>query len=673
MTNSIISFNKDERRRSHIVKNIILLSMLIGITFISFKNYLLFHITVELFATIIAGTISIIGINTYTDNRNQSLIFLGIAYGFVACFDLFHALTYKGMMILPIGGVDISTQLWIIARYIESISIFIAGFSWNKNINFHKIIGYYFIVSVMLLLSVIGWGIFPSAFIEGVGLTYFKIVSEYLICGILAVSIILFHRNKALWNKKTYYYIIASILISILSEIFFTLYIDVYDVFNMIGHILKVISFYLMYIAIIKIAIKMPYEELNKSEQRYRNLIELFPDGVFVIKDNRIILTNHKFSQLLGFENSIQLVGKRLKDCVAQDWHPIIDKYTKTINPNDKKRIFREEVLSLEGIDIILEVIMAPFQYETHNATLIVLRDVSERKKAQELEKSMEENRKRLEESLEYDRMKTEFYSNLSHEMRTPLNLIFSTVQILELKLKKKLINANDPVINKYILLLRQNFYRMLKLVNNLLDITKMDAGYFKLDLKAHNIVNVVEEITLSIVDYTEKKNITLLFDTEVEEKIVYIDPNAIERIMLNLLSNAIKFTDAGSEIIVNIYDKQDKILISVKDTGIGIPEDKLKGIFDRFTQVEKTLKRNQQGTGLGLSLVETLVKLHGGKICVYSELGKGTEFIIELPTQNIDYETCHIEDYGVDEWQSKYVERINIELSDIYPTIQAK
>ena len=673
MTNSIISCNKKEQRCSHIVKNIILLSMLIGITFIGFKNYLLFHITVELFATIIAGTISIIGINTYTNNRNQSLIFLGISYGFVACFDLLHALTYKGMMILPIEGVDIPTQLWIIARYIESISLFIAGFSWKKNINFQKIIGSYFIVSVMLLLSVIGWGIFPSAFIEGVGLTYFKIISEYLICGILAASIILFHKNKTLWNKKTYSYIIASILISILSEFFFTLYIDVYDIFNMIGHILKVISFYLMYRAIIKIAIKMPYEELNKSEQRYRSLIELFPDGVFVIKDDRIILANHRFSQLLGFENSMQLVGKHLKDYATQDWYPIIDKYTRTINPNDKKQIFREEVLSLEGRDIISEVIMAPFQYETHNATLIVLRDVSERKKAQELEKSMEENRKRLEESLEYDRMKTEFYSNLSHEMRTPLNLIFSTVQILELELKNKLIDANDPVINKYILLLRQNFYRMLKLVNNLLDITKMDAGYFKLDLKAHNIINVVEEITLSIVDYTEKKNITLLFDTEVEEKIVYIDPNAIERIMLNLLSNAIKFTDAGADIIVNIYDRQDKILISVKDTGIGIPKDKLKGIFDRFTQVEKTLKRNQQGTGLGLSLVETLVKLHGGKIYVYSELGKGTEFMIELPTQNIDYETCHIEDYGVDEWQSKYVERINIELSDIYPTIQAK
>jgi two-component system CheB/CheR fusion protein len=140
---------------------------------------------------------------------------------------------------------------------------------------------------------------------------------------------------------------------------------------------------------------------------------------------------------------------------------------------------------------------------------------------------------------------------------------------------------------------------------------------------------------------------------------------------MLNLLSNAIKFTDAGEEIMVSIYDRENTILISVKDTGVGIPEDKLAGIFDRFNQVDKTLKRNQQGTGIGLSLVESLVKMHGGEICVSSEFGVGTEFTIKLPVQKVDYEDCNIEAYGLEERQDKYVEKINIEFSDIYSTTQ--
>jgi len=669
MTDSIVLHEKEHYWHNHILKTVILSCALIGMIYMSFINFLLFHVIAELFSIVIAITITIISINIYKTNKNQYLIFLGIAYGFIACFDLLHTLTYEGMNILVIEGANVPTQLWIIARYMESISLLIAGVYSSRIVKFRNVILVYFISSIFLILSVFVWNVFPESFIDGIGLTSFKIVSEYIICSILLASMILIHRNKALFNKRTYNYIIASIFATIASELFFTVYIDVYGLSNIIGHILKVVSFYLVYRSIVEVGIKIPYEELYQSEERYRNLVELLPDNVFIINEGKIILANHKFSKLLGFESSQQIVGKYLIDYVDQYWYSTIEKYTVKVNKNQEAKIFGEEIFILDGREIAFEVMVAPFSYETHTATLIVLQDISERKKAQELERNMEKNKKLLEESLEYDKMKTEFYSNLSHEMRTPLNLIFSTVQILELKLKSKLIDDEYKVINKYIFMLRQNFYRMLRLVNNLLDITKMDAGYFKLELQSYNIVNVVEEITLSIAQYVEKQNITLIFDTEVEEKIIAIDPNAIERIMLNLLSNAIKFTDAGNEIIVNIYDKQDVILISVKDTGVGIPKDKLDGIFDRFTQVDKTLKRNQQGTGIGLSLVESLVKMHGGEIYVYSEFGKGTEFIIKLPVRKLDYENCEVESYGTQEEKDKYVEKINIEFSDIYST----
>lgn len=669
MTDNIVLDEKKRKWQNRLVEILILSVGLMGIIHMSFKNFLLFHTIVELFAVIIAITISVIAINTYKTNKNQHLVFLGIAYGFVACFDLLHTITYKGMGIFNIEGANIPTQLWIVARYMESIA-FLIGSSRRRKLHLSQIILFYFISSIFLILSIFSWGIFPTCFIDGLGLTNFKIISEYIICGILIISMFLFNRNKSYWNKITYNYMILAICTTVASELLLTFYLDVYDLSIILGHILKVVSFYLVYKSTVEVGIKIPYRELHQSEEQYRNLVELFPDDVFIIEQGRIILANNKFSHLLGFSSSQDLIGKRLIDCVDQYWYSKIEKYARKINQNREKQVFREEILVLDGKEVVIEIITSPFSCGTSNSTLVILRDISERKKAQELAKTAEENKKRLEESLEYDKMKTEFYSNLSHEMRTPLNLIFSTVQILELELKNKLGDGEYKSINKYILLLRQNFYRMLRLVNNLLDITKMDAGYFKLELQSYNIVNVVEEITLSIAEYMEKKDITLIFDTDIEEKILAIDPNAIERIMLNLLSNAIKFTDSGEKIMVNIYDKEEKILISVKDTGVGIPEEKLLGIFDRFTQVDKTLKRNQQGTGIGLSLVESLVKMHGGKISVNSEVGKGTEFIIELPVQELDYENYEAEDYLIEE--DKYAEKINIEFSDIYSASQA-
>ncbi len=171
-----------------------------------------------------------------------------------------------------------------------------------------------------------------------------------------------------------------------------------------------------------------------------------------------------------------------------------------------------------------------------------------------------------------------------------------------------------------------------MRLINNLLDTTKLDSGYLKLNLVNCNIVNLVEEITLSVVYYAESKNINIIFDTDVEEKIMAVDPDKIERIVLNLLSNAIKFTGSGGNIYVTVKDFEDNIIISVKDTGIGIPEDKIENIFDRFVQVDKTLRRNKEGSGIGLYLVKSFVNMHEGTIDIQSEIGKGSEFIINIP-----------------------------------------
>ncbi|MPN29012.1 Adaptive-response sensory-kinase SasA [bioreactor metagenome] len=181
-----------------------------------------------------------------------------------------------------------------------------------------------------------------------------------------------------------------------------------------------------------------------------------------------------------------------------------------------------------------------------------------------------------------------------------------------------------------------------------------------------HNIVSVVEDITLSVVPYAEYKNLNIIFDTDIEEKYVYCDPDKIERIILNLISNALKFTQPNGTIYVTIKESSsEKILIKVKDTGIGIPKEMLSKVFERYKQLGST-NHQSQGSGIGLSLVKSIVTTHNGSIWVESEVGKGSEFFIELPCDDsINYTSP--ERTNSNSLTQDYVEKLKVEFSDIY------
>ena len=260
-----------------------------------------------------------------------------------------------------------------------------------------------------------------------------------------------------------------------------------------------------------------------------------------------------------------------------------------------------------------------------------------------------------------YNELKSQFYMTISHELKTPLNIILGAVQLIE-KLDKSNIDEFSDKLNKYLGISRQNSYRLLRLINNLIDLNKIEGNHLIPNLRNDNIIRVIENITLSVVEYARLKNLSLVFDTEVEEKVMAFDSDKIERIMLNLISNAIKFTEEKGIIEVHIYDKGEKILISVKDSGIGIPLDMQEQVFDYFVQVDTTLQRKIEGSGIGLSIVKSLVELHGGCIWINREYTEGSEFLIELPVILVEQDTLKSQDTLVSN-----VERINIEFSDIY------
>lgn len=258
---------------------------------------------------------------------------------------------------------------------------------------------------------------------------------------------------------------------------------------------------------------------------------------------------------------------------------------------------------------------------------------------------------------------RNEFFTNISHELRTPLNVIYSVLQ-LESTYKDTLV-IDD--IMKYNEIIKQNCLRLIRLVNNIIDVSRIEAGFFRPLFKMENIVSEVENIVLSIKTYVDNKKMNLIFDTQKEEIYLSCDTHLIERIMLNLLSNAVKYGREKGTIKVNIYSKDSKsVTISVKDDGVGIPEEMHEKIFERFQKVDTSLSRKNEGSGIGLSLVKSLVELQGGTITCKSVLKQGSEFLVTFPIEHQDHKLSeNMESHIL--YKKDSTENVDIEFSDIY------
>lgn len=279
-------------------------------------------------------------------------------------------------------------------------------------------------------------------------------------------------------------------------------------------------------------------------------------------------------------------------------------------------------------------------------------------------EKRNEERREFLEKEREAEILRYEFFNNISHEFKTPLNVVLSTTQLLNTYIyNNDLHKINEEKLKNYISIINNSSYRLLRLVNNLIDMTEIDTGHCELLLENLNIVSIVENIVYCVSEYVEKIGGAITFDTFEEERIIGCDIEKIERIILNLLSNAIKFSEDNLKILVSVNSSDDEVSISIKDNGIGIPSDKINNIFDVFVQEDKSLSRKQEGSGVGLALVKSLVEMHEGTIEVKSELGQGSEFIVKLPVKLVEDNETNI----VDRKKVPEGEKCKIEFSDIY------
>ena len=252
-------------------------------------------------------------------------------------------------------------------------------------------------------------------------------------------------------------------------------------------------------------------------------------------------------------------------------------------------------------------------------------------KRTQQLNNEMNKNKVLFNRLLEVEKSKNNYFINLSHELRTPLNVINSIEQLIRsfCRSDKELTKSK---LEKYMDIMKSNTNRLLNLINNIMDKSKIENGKYKINKSQCDIVYIVEEATLTLKESIESSGIELIFDTDVEEKIINCDKYDIERCIVNLVSNAHKFTPNGGRISVTIKDLNNSVEITVEDTGIGIEKKYHDTIFDRYSQVVDKNNENKSGTGLGLAITKHIIDLHNGKIYLESEPNKGTKFIIILP-----------------------------------------
>ena len=256
---------------------VVLLGAAIFATYqLSLHNYLLFHSLLEILSITVAFVMLAIAWNTWQFSTNHFLLFLGAGYAFIGGVDLLHTLAYQGMGVFRDPGPNLATQLWVVARYLEALTLVTAPVFLTKKARLAPVFLTYLAATTLLLLTVFLWRVFPACYVEGAGLTMFKKVSEYAVSGILLAAMLFLSTRRRRLSPKAYRYLIASMALTICSEVVFTFYVSVFGLSNFAGHLLKLASFSLVYLAIVRFTLTQPYRtlfaDLKESEEKLQHL-----------------------------------------------------------------------------------------------------------------------------------------------------------------------------------------------------------------------------------------------------------------------------------------------------------------------------------------------------------------------------------------------------------------
>ena len=533
--------------------SIIGILILLGLYLFSLYNYLLFHTVVEMSIIMVFWAVFIIAWNCRRIMDNNYLLFLGIAYLFVGGLELVHVLAYKGMPIFYGYDADPATKLWIAARYMESLSLLVASLFLHRRLKTGLLLMIYTLVTLLVLGSVFSWHIFPACFVEGVGLTPFKKISEYLISIILIVAIYILFKNRKEFDEGVFRLIVASIVITIAAELAFTFYISVYGLSNLAGHYLKLVAAYLIYKAIIKTGLTKPYSLLfrnlkqsekmaRESEEKFRIMMETLKDLVYICSaDFRVEYMNPAMIRRTGRDATGENCSKALHDLNEKCSWCVHDKVQQgeslesdLISPKDNRSYHNSQ---------------SPIAYGDGSISkMTVFRDTTDQKLAEQQIKSALKEKEVL-------------LSEVHHRVKNNMQIIISLLRLQAGKIEDK----------QHIDILKdaENRVRSMALIHEKLyqskDFANIDFnGYAK---------SIANDLIRNYAVTPDKIRLKM----KIEDILLGLDHATPCGLILNeLISNSLKyaFPKGGGEIKIALRPiNDDEIELAVSDDGVGIPE----------------------------------------------------------------------------------------------------
>ncbi|WP_224984372.1 MASE3 domain-containing protein [Geomonas agri] len=706
--------NEAQRTETRILSLVLFLLAILILYVCSSYSYLLFHTMVEVFCVLVTLGVFLLAWNSRKFLDNHYFLFLAMSFAVSGVLELLHTFSYKGIGIFVGYDANLPTQLWISSRYVVSLSFLTAPFFIKRKLNLATALAFFGGTAVLLILAIFS-GQFPQCYVEGKGLTPFKIYSEYIIIAILLASAMLLWANRERFDRRVLDILLASTFSAAGADVAFTQYMSVYGQANKIGHFFLFLSSFLIYRAIVSMGLKEPAAVLFRSleqseqalkrseaqlqrtlEQRTSELHEKVEREAALKRSNeRLDLLADTASRLLQSKSPRQLANalcRQVMDFLDCDvfFNYLVDEVEGGLKLNACAGIAEEQAASIERLNLGVAIcgcaardacrivaenipmsqdvradlvrsmgiqayachpllaqgrVLGTLSFGTRSRTSFSDDDLSLMKAvADQVAIAMERNR--MEESLRQAKhdaeaassTKSRFVANMSHELRTPMTGVLGMLDLA-------LLTPDAIERADYIQTAQRSARSLLRILNDILDLAKVEVGKFSLDIRPFSLRACLGQAIDIVMPEVKRKGLEL--DLQVEDGLpdhVQGDQIRLRQVLTNLLGNAVKFTEHGGVAIAvrageGRHGGEMVFHFAVRDTGIGIPLDKRHLLFNSFSQVDDSNTRSHGGTGLGLAISKEIVERMGGSIVVEDEAGAGSCFSFSVRLDVIEGE----------------------------------
>jgi PAS domain S-box-containing protein len=624
--------------------------LLFGLYLTSLNSYLLFHSLAEIFSIVVACAIFMLVWNARRFLDNTYLLFIGIAYLFIGGLDLIHTLAYKGMGVFQGSGTNLAAQLWIAARYVEGLSLLIAPFFLGRKLRLHFLFLGYLLATSLLIMSIFYWNIFPICFVEGVGLTLFKKISEYIISLILFGSIAMLLKKRHDFDASVLRLLITSIILTIVSELAFTFYAHAYGLYNLIGHYLKIISFYLIYKAIIETGLARPYallfrdlkqseEALRENEEKYRSMMEGMKDPVYICSpDYRVTYMNPAMIRRIGADLTEEPCYKVIHEreekcpwCVHEKIQRGAHAETTVVSPKDgryyhvshspifhadgsisKMTIFTD-ITQQKRTEEALQNAHDELERRVEERTSELQQEIKERKQAEEALQRSESQLRSLSSQLltaqekERKRIARELHDGIGQS----LSAVKFSVENTFRQMDKSTAEGNVEALKALIPLIQESIEEVRKIAMDLRPSTLDDLGI------------------LATINWFCREFQTIYSGIRIEKQIKIQEdevPDSLKTVIYRVLQEGLNNVAKHSEadlVRLSLSKTNKNIEMAIEDNGLGFD-------LDEVFSVENSRR------GLGLASMKERTELSGGSFTIHSVKGTGSTIRASWPDEGI-------------------------------------